>query len=152
MPVILPPLETSGEPSSLKSSELLAVDDRFSGGAYATDRHSGYSQLQRDPRDILKILGNEYVCYLYDPQGGPQSRTAGSPPKILPPEFTAQDPPGAQKTLTEYLLGDERLIDRLLDDAPQEEWVIRPLFGEDEPDLLSALAPAFLLKDLPVME
>ncbi len=138
-----------GEPQPVMTSEFLVMDNRFIGGTYATDKHNGYRQLPRDVRDILKILENEYVCYLCDPQGLQQAGREGSPENITPPEFPEPVRVTEQKTLTEFLLGDDRLIDRLLNGDPPAEWVTGPLFGEDEADLLSSLAPEELLRELP---
>ena len=139
-----------GEGVPRLTDTLFTADNRFSGGAYATEQHCGYSQLPRGARDILKILGDEYVCYLSDPQGLMHQETPGAVQKLPPPEYMLLPRGGEQKTVTEYLLGDARLIDRLLEGVPQDEWVIRPLFAEDEQDLLSSLAPDALLRDLPV--
>ncbi len=141
--------ELPADQQSLISGEFFVVDSQFSGGTYATDKHSGYSLLSENARDILKVLGDEYICYLCDPQGMQRKETAGSPEKIIPPESSGPDPAADQKTLTEYLLGDDRLIDRVLDETSQDEWISRTLFGEDEQDLFSALAPEYLVRDLP---
>lgn len=139
------------EPPSPITDEFLQVDSLFSGGAYATDKHSSYSLLSEDVRDILKVLGDEYVCYLCDPQGRPEKEGIGLRAKIIPPECSdpVRGPGGDQKTLTEFLLGDDRLIDQLLDETSQDEWITRTLFGEDEQDLFSALAPEYLVRDFP---
>ncbi len=94
---------------------VLLIDDILPAGDYATSEtiNPPTDSVSEAPEDVLKMLERQYMRYLL---AGDTREMSGSYATSTTRQYIKSDeqPAGESKTLTEYLLGEGRMIDKLL--------------------------------------
>lgn len=122
----------------------MPIESILPAGDYATDQRCGYSQLSHEEqkeRDLLKVLSNEYMRYLFDPETARTSGESSGKEKINKPHNIEALCTDSTKTVTDYILGDQQAIDIILSELPVDEWNHKVFFGDGRIDLMQILSP-----------
>lgn len=122
----------------------MPIETILPAGDYATDHRCGFSQLseaQQNERDLLKVLTNEYMRYLFDPDAERGNTETRHQKRSEKPAEIAVLCTEKTTTVTDYLLGDRLTIDLILNELPVDEWNEKVFFAEGHRDLIRELSP-----------
>lgn len=122
----------------------MPIESILPAGDYATDHRCGFSQLseeQQNDRDLLKVLTNEYMRYLFDPDAERENAEASNQRRQDKPHEIEALCTEKTTTVTDYILGDRLTIDLILGELPVDEWNEKVFFGEGHRDLIRELSP-----------
>lgn len=122
----------------------MPIEHILPAGDYATDDRCGFSQLstvEQNDRDLLKMLECEYMRFIFDHEADEVSSENSNERKMKRAINNEPLCPDSKKTVTDYILGDIRPIDRVLSESLSDDWANDNFFETKKTDIMHLLSP-----------